>query len=72
MSYPKLGEWRAPKRSSGRKCAVCGTAPAGIQFVEVSIFRGEDEAVACCKACQRNNRPTVLKAWLDGSGRVSA
>lgn len=58
--YPRLGEWRAPKATSGRKCAVCGGSPAGFQFVEVSYMRGEDEAVPCCNTCRKTRKQEVL------------
>jgi hypothetical protein len=55
-SYPKLGSFRRPKRNSGRKCVVCGVAPAGILDVEVNWFRGDDLCIACCggKPCKQS------------------
>ncbi len=58
--YPRLGEWRAPKATSGRTCAVCSGTPAGLQFVEVNYFRGDDVAVACCDMCRKTRKQEVL------------
>jgi len=57
----KLGEYRKPKPTSGRKCAVCGFAPAGLQFVQVNIFRGDDVAVACCDTCRKTRKAEVIR-----------
>jgi hypothetical protein len=56
----KLGEYRKPKPTSGRKCALCGSAPAGIQFVEVNWFRGDDVAVPCCDTCKKTRKDEVM------------
>lgn len=45
--------WEHPKPTSGRKCLLCGKAPAGRLHVPVSEFRGDDDVFPCCKACQR-------------------
>lgn len=62
MTYPRLAEWRRPKPNSGRECKICGGKPAGLQFIQVSIFRGEDEAVAACQECARRRKSEVLAA----------
>lgn len=54
MKYPRLGpRWQRPKAGSTRACRVCGSVPAGLQDVEVSYMRGDDEVVACCDSCRR-------------------
>jgi hypothetical protein len=45
--------WEAPKPNSGRKCALCGKAPAGKAHIKVSWFRGDDVVVACCRDCKK-------------------
>lgn len=66
--YPRVGSWRPPKNqgravNTGRMCVVCGAAPAGLQFIEISIFRGDDEHIAACKTCSRQRKPEVLDAY---------
>lgn len=58
--YPALGEFRKPKPNSTRKCSVCSCSPAGIQFVQISIFRGDDESVACCEDCRKTRKRELL------------
>lgn len=46
-------DWRSPKPNSGRRCLLCGEAPAGLAHIKVSWFRGDDEVKAVCKKCRR-------------------
>jgi hypothetical protein len=77
--YPRLGEFRKPKPNSGRKCCICSSAPAGIQFVQISVFRGDDEPVSCCNDCRKKHKAEVLakvsERWrvlTQESGRLHA
>jgi hypothetical protein len=56
----RIGEWRAPEPNSNRGCQLCGRIPAGIQFVEISFFRREDEEVAACKPCKKNLKREII------------
>lgn len=51
--YPRKGEWRGPIPTSGRVCVNCTAVPAGVQFIQVSIFRGDDEHLALCRDCSK-------------------
>jgi hypothetical protein len=59
--YPRLGEYRDPKPASGRKCSICGAAPAGFQFVQIGYMRGDDESSPCCKRTEC--KAAVLEKW---------
>lgn len=61
--YPRLGSWTRPRLKSNRACAVCGNRPAGFQWVEVSIFRGEDEVINVCRECSKTRKDEVLTKW---------
>ena len=59
--YPKWGTYegnRNPK--SGRTCRSCGAVRAGRAHIQVSIFRGDDEVVPCCKRCYETKTPQEL------------
>lgn len=62
MTYPRLAEWRRPTPNSERECKICGGKPAGIQFIQVNIFRGDDEHVAACEDCAKRRKAEVLAA----------
>lgn len=69
--YPKLGDdYRPPKPNSERKCLLCDHAPAGIQFVQVNWFRGDDVRCPCCQQCKNGNPPAATlieaKARVEG------
>lgn len=65
MSYPKIGSYRQPKKTSGRKCIVCDKAPAGLLDIEIDWYRGNDLTVACCGS--RECRQAILKHAAIGS-----
>lgn len=58
-TYPRLGDWRAPKVNSTRACTIDQIVPAGQQDVQVSYMRGDDEVVAICGGCR--SRPDLLE-----------
>jgi hypothetical protein len=62
--YPKLGQYHVPHKTSTRKCAACGTTPAGRQDVQINPYRADDVLVASCggNAC--------AQAILGGAGWV--
>ena len=68
--YPRVMEWRRPKPRSQRACAICGSVPAGVSVVQVSIFRGDDEFVATCERHKKSpERPAPeVTGEVNGSG----
>jgi len=69
--YPRLAEWKRPKPNSGRVCRLCGAKPAGLIFIQVSWFRGEDEIIATCDLCKKTRKNELLNLFLRGAKKVN-
>ena len=74
QQYPRVGSKTKPRGIKKQKpCRVCGVLSNGYVEIEINPFRGDDEIISVCGACQsgRGASERIMKACLGGGNEAA-